>query len=261
MRCIICDKENQSKSIEHIVPESLGNKDYVMRKGDVCDTCNNSFADFEKKALANSVLVMERARFGTPSKKGKTAKGKITNLEIEGNKEFKKNLIYVKGLNSDKFKDFNPTTKIGKLYVPATDKSASATSKFLLKMGIESIYKSQKEIFNKYDFSELKKFLKGEGNTDWPFVIDDFEIGKFNSIPRYTDKFKLKNNNCFLTINETSSETVLFKFKYGVIHMLINLIGKNIEWIESMHKVKKDIDIQPDHIRNKILKFKSSVNH
>ena len=74
MKCIICDSEDESKSVEHIVSESFGNKEYVMQKGEVCDICNGRFSKCEQSALSNSVFVMERARFGVESKKGRTAK-------------------------------------------------------------------------------------------------------------------------------------------------------------------------------------------
>ena len=45
MKCIFCGQESSySKSIEHIVPESFGNKTAFLRKGIVCDKCNNYFA-------------------------------------------------------------------------------------------------------------------------------------------------------------------------------------------------------------------------
>ena len=101
MKCIICDKENESQSIEHIVPESLGNKSYIMVKGSICDSCNRGFSTFEKKALGNSVLLMERARQGIPSKKGKTAKGEIKGLGIEGD-------VFIPECLTPMFRTFDP---------------------------------------------------------------------------------------------------------------------------------------------------------
>ena len=44
-RCIFCGNDSKdSKSVEHIIPESLGNKDLILEKGVVCDKCNNYFA-------------------------------------------------------------------------------------------------------------------------------------------------------------------------------------------------------------------------
>jgi hypothetical protein len=45
MRCIFCKSStSSSRSVEHIIPESLGNKRHVLPRGIVCDTCNNYFS-------------------------------------------------------------------------------------------------------------------------------------------------------------------------------------------------------------------------
>lgn len=53
MNCIFCKEiSDNSKSVEHIIPESLGNKSHTLEKGIVCDKCNNYFAlKIEKKVL------------------------------------------------------------------------------------------------------------------------------------------------------------------------------------------------------------------
>jgi len=253
MKCIICDNENESKSVEHIVPESFGNKDYVMQKGEICDECNNMFSKFENKALSNTIFVMERARFGIKTKKGKPAKGRIKELEIEGSKDLTPSLIGVVGLNSGNFKNYNPITKTGDLYVSSFDKSESATAKLLLKIGVESIYKSQHKIYEKYNFQDLKDHLKGKTNTDWSFIRTDLEIEKFTSVLRYIDKHKLKNKHYNLGLLEVDENTLLFKFKFGAVAMVINLVNKNNKWIESFYQKDNSISIFPEHIKNKIV--------
>jgi len=45
MRCLFCKNDSStSRSVEHIIPESLGNTSKVLPKGIVCDKCNNYFA-------------------------------------------------------------------------------------------------------------------------------------------------------------------------------------------------------------------------
>ena len=52
MICLFC-KENSTNSIsvEHIIPESLGNKEHILPKGIVCDKCNQYFAIKLEKPL------------------------------------------------------------------------------------------------------------------------------------------------------------------------------------------------------------------
>lgn len=259
MKCIFCDEENEAKSIEHIVPESFGNKKYVMKKGEVCDICNGRFSKFEDKALTESIFVMERARLAIITKKGNNAKGKIKKLTIEGDKNFREKYINVTGLNKENMIGLNPATGIGYFVVPSFDKSEVATSKLLLKIGLESFYHSQKTLFKKYNFKNLKDFLTVKNNENWPFLTTDFEIQKFCSVPRFNDKFELKQKHCELKFVEIDENTLLFKFKFGAIAMTINLLNRNLNWIEeNLNSDKKSI-LYPEHFRNKVSKSVSDV--
>jgi hypothetical protein len=53
MNCIFCKEiSDNTKSVEHIIPESLGNKSHTLDRGIVCDKCNNYFAlKIEKEVL------------------------------------------------------------------------------------------------------------------------------------------------------------------------------------------------------------------
>jgi hypothetical protein len=165
--CIVCDRDNESISIEHIVPESFGNKKYKMDAGSICDDCNARFSKFEGKALSNSVFVMERARLGVSSKKGKPARGLVGSLQISGDSKFEEQLVNIEGINEENLTDYDAKTGTYQLFVPSFDKSEVATARFLLMLGIESLYKSRKDIFEKYDLSELKDYLTNRSNDDW----------------------------------------------------------------------------------------------
>lgn len=73
MRCIFCKKDStNSKSVEHIIPESLGNKSHILEKGIVCDGCNNYFAGkVEKKVLEKPYFKNVRHRNFITTKKGR----------------------------------------------------------------------------------------------------------------------------------------------------------------------------------------------
>lgn len=79
MQCIFCHKESYtSKSVEHIIPESLGNNMHVLPKGYVCDECNNYFSiKIEKKLLAQPYFVSMRFRNEILTKKGKLVKERM----------------------------------------------------------------------------------------------------------------------------------------------------------------------------------------
>jgi len=71
MRCIVCKKvATSSRSVEHIIRESLGNVDHVLPPGIVCDKCNNYIAREVEKPLLDSHYFKERRYYATlPNKK------------------------------------------------------------------------------------------------------------------------------------------------------------------------------------------------
>jgi hypothetical protein len=251
LECIFCNLENEAKAVEHIVSESLGNQDYIMPKGAVCDVCNNKFAKFEQTALVNSVFIMERARFGVKTKRKKNAKGKVEELEIEGDEDFRKNYLTVKGLNSENFK-LDPTGKTGSLRISSFDKSDVAASKLVLKIGLEALFKSQPKIYSKYDFKELRSFLLSPATSEWPFLTSDFELEKFLSVPTQNDKYLLKVRHCELKFLEYDEETLLFKFKFGAIPITINLLNRSLGWISKMLAHEQIESLYPEHYRKKV---------
>jgi len=70
-RCIFCKKDaSTSKSVEHIVPESLGNEEHTLPPGVVCDACNNYFASsIEQPVLESGHFVTSRFNALIPNKR------------------------------------------------------------------------------------------------------------------------------------------------------------------------------------------------
>lgn len=79
MQCIFCHKDSgASKSVEHIIPESLGNKHHFLPKGYVCDECNNYFAvKIERELLEQPYFKSMRFRNEIFTKKGRLVKEKM----------------------------------------------------------------------------------------------------------------------------------------------------------------------------------------
>jgi hypothetical protein len=71
-RCIFCEAEaGASTSVEHVVPESLGNSEHVLPAGVVCDVCNNYFArKIEGPLLQTSYVRTSRSLMWVPNKRG-----------------------------------------------------------------------------------------------------------------------------------------------------------------------------------------------
>ncbi len=251
MKCIICDSENTAKSIEHIVPESFGNKQYIMKRGTICDNCNSRFSKFEGKALSNSIFAVERARFAIPTKKGKNVKGKIGKFKVKGDEEFRKQHITLEGLEKEDLKNYDPEKETHQIRIESFDKSEVATSRFLLMLGIESIYKSKNRLYEKYDFTELKNYLINKSNKDWGFITNQKNPLIFISIPQGRLLKYLKGINCELKFNNEYEDELLFHFKYGGVGMTINLLNRELKWVDDYKEKYKEIIIFPQHLDKK----------
>lgn len=73
MRCIFCKQPSDtSRSVEHVIPESLGNHTLVLAAGSVCDPCNNYFSRKVEAPFLNAPWIrMLRHEQGIASKRGR----------------------------------------------------------------------------------------------------------------------------------------------------------------------------------------------
>lgn len=87
MKCIFCLQTGDIfHTIEHIVPESLGNKEDFLEDG-VCDQCQNYFGrEIENYVLSKTPFGFWRTLAGTLTKKGKAPEFNPTQKPSKGGK-------------------------------------------------------------------------------------------------------------------------------------------------------------------------------
>jgi hypothetical protein len=199
MKCIFCkNNSDKSKSIEHIIPESLGNKKATLPKGIVCDSCNNYFArKIEKVLLQTPFYKSLRSRYGIESKKRKIPldlaylpNGSEIEVELNGFID-----------PDDKTLRFNIPTKVDfnkflngeikETYIPVSiDLQKSViVSRFLAKVGIEVIaynfWESAKDVsylITEDLYNPLRNYARyGSGVKFWDYyqrrIYDEVEKG------------------------------------------------------------------------------------
>jgi hypothetical protein len=73
VHCIFCKTDSSSsRSVEHIIPESLWNRTHILPAGIVCDGCNNYFSrEVEKPFLESQAILQLRFSQGIPNKHGR----------------------------------------------------------------------------------------------------------------------------------------------------------------------------------------------
>lgn len=251
MNCIFCDVKILKSSIEHIVPESLGNIWYILPSGFVCNKCNGDFSEFEGKAIQKTQLGFARILNGVKTKKGKPSSFEIGNIKGEGTNSNENNVLTFFGLQEKDIVGVNQQKGTFDILVPDFSKSEMATSKMLLKIAYESIVKSQKQLLSKYDFSELKKYIIKLDNKDWPFLTTTKPFYDFKSIPSFTDKHNLNRINCKLLIVEVSDKVLLFDFRYKYLSFVINLLNRDYSWTKIYFEKDKMPGLYPTYLLKK----------
>lgn len=183
MRCIFCKLDSsKSKSVEHIIPESLGNKINILPKGVVCDYCNNYFArKVEKVVLEMPYFQSLRGRKMIENKKGKipnligyTENKEPVRIVIPSN-EYEALYIEIQDLKA--FESIKNQKIIHIPYEMEPPKNDIYISKFLGKIALEVLAKRvsecdgwQEDFVNNSSLDELRKFVRfGEGYTFWPY--------------------------------------------------------------------------------------------
>lgn len=182
MRCIFCKSDSsESKSIEHIVPESLGNKKHILKKGTVRDSCNNYLATkIEKKVLEMPYFQSLRGRNKIESKKGKILgipgfikdKNKIE-VSVFPNGNILEIIIENKKLFAS-IKEYN------KLYIPILPdppKDNLYISKLIGKIALEALAARvsilsgwQDDFVDNNSLDQLREFVRyGKGYKIWPY--------------------------------------------------------------------------------------------
>jgi len=58
--CIVCNNFQHSPTIEHIIPQSLGNVHYILHKGLVCGQCNHRFSQYENRVVSSVPFLTAR---------------------------------------------------------------------------------------------------------------------------------------------------------------------------------------------------------
>ncbi|MEL7124364.1 MAG: HNH endonuclease, partial [Bacteroidota bacterium] len=143
MKCIFCKKvSDNSKSVEHIIPESLGNKEHVLAPGVVCDKCNQYFAlKIEKSLLEKKYFMEVRHRNSIESKKRRIPRSKgIMGGEVDILK-MRDGRTEVVVENPEIFKGISEG-KIKHMIVPIVQEpepNDKILSRFLAKVAIESL--------------------------------------------------------------------------------------------------------------------------
>jgi len=176
-------EERRYTAREHIIPESLGNRHFVLRKGVVCDGCNEVFSKLDEYFCHYHMGAGLKPLF---VKKTKQGKGPIVPLKGEGAEIRRKaggRITYSQEIWNEtaeeqfKFTVYADSWKLEqKLLLP--DVETSKISRFLAKVGIETLFYKKKEHALEGRFDETRNYACSDGRERFvPFWWGKHPVG------------------------------------------------------------------------------------
>jgi hypothetical protein len=268
MNCLFCRQNSDSSiSVEHIIPESLGNKEHILPKGVVCDKCNQYFASkIEKPLLEQSYFINARHRMQIESKKGRipTERGLIISpIKAAADIGFIKNFGAVINIKREDAIEKIIKSKEGKMIIPIIkqpEEKNKILSRFLAKVALEAlIYWLIDiegwiiEVINKKELDALKQYARyGIGNLFWPFSQRRIysEETKFSNSKLELRDYQILHEFKFLVTKESH---YYFVCAIMGIEYAINLAGPELnsyfEWLKENNN-KSILNISDETITN-----------
>jgi hypothetical protein len=208
VNCIFCKNiSSNSTSVEHVIPESLGNIEHVLPQGWVCDNCNNYFArEIEKPFLDSLYGRISRFEMHVPNKKNRipSAPGyhmqSRTRIEMFYHPEDDQLSVgAAEGEDETRWITSIKNKEPGTLCVLAsnTPENDYVIARFIGKVALETlayrcldIAEWNDEIVNKFELDKLRKYVRlGNPKLIWPVHIrriysqeqkfTDFQYGSY----------------------------------------------------------------------------------
>lgn len=145
--CIFCLEDAAgSRSVEHIIPESLGNTEHVLPSGVVCDKCNNYFSrKIEGPLLASEYFSYARATMQVANKRGRVPPqlGILPRLRMSADVWLDRTSIRIEPHGRNRAGDFERSLlrgERGSLWLPEPSViDEKLMSRFLGKVAIEAL--------------------------------------------------------------------------------------------------------------------------
>jgi len=184
MQCLFCKNDSSdSRSIEHIIPESLGNLRSTLPPGVVCDKCNNYFSRKVEKPFMELAPIMQlRFHQEITSKRGKVPPiqgilaPKFPVIVHRDPKSYFKASVHVE---PEAFKHIMELKK-GLLILPSGCKLPSnlIVSRFLAKVAIEAMADRLSAypegliyLVNEIQLDPIRNHARRGKITNWPIHI------------------------------------------------------------------------------------------
>ncbi|PKL28540.1 MAG: hypothetical protein CVV46_06080 [Spirochaetae bacterium HGW-Spirochaetae-2] len=186
-KCIFCNSEGPFTTIEHIIPESLGNTDDILERDGVCDSCQKYFGkEIEQYVLSKSCLGFYRVLLNIKTKKNREPifdlsrpeknSGKIPSYHPRSDYGLKffpyngddANRIEVEIVEDERF---NKMLADNKIEIVMTPYMVVNIGRFLGKIALELLFKGIGDGVFDEQYEALRRYSRyGTSNEIWPLL-------------------------------------------------------------------------------------------
>jgi hypothetical protein len=249
MRCIFCKEDStSSRSVEHVMPESIGSKKRVLPPGVVCDRCNNYFArKVEGPILNHPSMKNFRAWYQVPTKRGTYPwlHGNIAGTDIAIGLRLGKDGLQIepqKAQDKERVQhEIDRGFETAFLFVMEMDPPKREMSRLLAKMALETVAETLSVepgasdiVVDTEFFDNIRQYARcGNNFPEWPY--SQRRIFPPDTLMRHpkTNEWVRAGFGCGWFMNK-HRETLFFFLFYGV-EFVINVGGPSIrgyeEWL------------------------------
>lgn len=246
MKCIFCqNSSDQSRRVEHIIPESFGNQEHILPPGVVCDKCNQYFGSkIEKLLLETDYFRHARFRTETPSKKGHIPSISAfllpTGLELEYfiDQEGNRGVAARREKDVAQWVNYLTTRKHGSMVIPQPQPpDEKIVSRFLGKVAIEVLARQFLDVDGGLEYvatdpqlDPLRRYVRfGEGPSLWPFHCRRIYPEDHPFVDKNGEMYEVLHE--FALLYTKQKELYLILAIYG-IEYAINYAGPELEGYE-----------------------------
>jgi len=181
MLCLFCLSEGPF-TVEHVIPESLGNDDLVL-EGQVCAGCNNHFSKLEEFVLQKTPIAFWKTHLGIRSKRGKLPSIDLSHPKREKGVYPSIHPTHDNSIGFTAHEDGSTSVDIDDLSIinqiindkrhefrfVITPKTLFILGRFLCKVGVELLCVSDQYLARKDRFDRARRFARfGDLNGLWP---------------------------------------------------------------------------------------------
>lgn len=239
--CLFCKGIGPFNTVEHIVPESLGNDEDLV-SGLICDSCQNYFGrKIEKPALEQTNIAFWRTYLGLKNKKGDlpsiewrdNGKGRIpANHSFSDDVGFTANDDFSTSVdinNPEMMKEIVEGSK-KTFNLVLTPWRLSILGRFIGKMGLEFLALHNLDLAMNSRLDEIRNFVRfGSVNSVWPIYWAQYgDIRDLKEAVLETYEYIQQDVHCYsYSLGKTSKNEYIFAFLIGTDFMMVDLTSRN----------------------------------